>query len=220
MSRLLLALLLGGCTTVHGVRPVGKGALSVEGSLGGPLTEVYGAPIPVPFSAVGATYGVSDRAQVHAAWHPSPTAFFNLFGADAGASMVLVDQDGARPRLMGDLTLTLIAGDNEPDAPEGGVRLFAQPTLNAAWDWGKNRRQTFYTGATVFTQPLPSVHALPALVVGQWWGAGPRLHLTTELKWIAPWQSSADLTPTYYAPGSLGAVAVQLGAGYRFGGAK
>jgi hypothetical protein len=215
----LLALLLVGCTTVHGVRPVGKGAVALEGSFGGPITEVYGAPLPIPFSAVGATYGASDRVDLHAAWHPSPALFFNLAAGDLGASYVLLGQSGIRPRVMGDLTLTFVGGDNEAGGAEGGFRVFVQPTANAAWDWGKHRRQTVYGGLTLFAQPFPGVHALPAVTAGHWWGLG-RTHLVTELKWVAPTESSRDLVPHYYAPGDLGAVELQLGFRSTFGGAE
>lgn len=217
MPVLLLLVLGTGCTTVHGVRPVGDGALRVEGSLGGPLTEVYGAPIPLPFSGLGATWGLDDKTDLHAAWHPSAALFFNLFGADLGASREFLGPEGARPRLMGDLTLTVAGGDNEPGSPEGAVRVWAQPTLNASWDWGRKDRQTVYLGLTAFVEPAPEFHVLPALVVGEWWGIG-RFTATTEFKWISPTQSSYDLTPRYYAPGNLGAISFQLGAAYTFGG--
>jgi hypothetical protein len=216
----LLLASLGACTTVHGVRPAGKGALVVEGSLGGPLTEVYGAFIPLPISAVGATYGLDDKTDIHAAWHPSAAAFYGLFAADFGVSREFLRPAGARPRVMADLTLTVAGGDNEQNDADGGTRLWVQPTITASWDWGKQKRQTTYAGITAFTQPFPTVRMLPAVVAGQWWGLGPRLHLTTEFKWIAPTTSSLDAVPTYAAPGAQGAISFQLGLGYRFGGRK
>lgn len=217
---LVLAAILSACTTTHGVRPVGKGAVALEGSFGGPLTEVYGAPIPLPFSAVGATYGVSDRTDVHAAWHPSAAAFYGLAAFDAGASYLLLHPNGAAPRLMGDAMVTIAAGDNEPGDPAGGFRLWLQPSLTASWDWGKNDRQTFYVTGSAFTQPAPELHVLPSLSLGHWWGIGPRLHVVTEVRWVAPFQSTVDLVPHYYAPGNLGAISTQLGLRYRFGGER
>lgn len=220
MRRVLpFALLASACTTVHGVKPVGRGAVAVEGEVGGPITEVYGLPIPLPLSSVGATYGVSDRVDVHAAVHPSPALLFGLFLADAGVSGQLFPPEGARPRLMADLTLTAGGGDNEPGEPEGGFRLWAQPTLTASWDWGRADRRTAYTSVTAFAQPFPEVHVIPQWAVGNRWEAG-RFLATTEMGWIAPWVSTADLAPNYLSPGSLGAIAVRLGAGWRFGGPK
>lgn len=219
--RLLLATLLltTGCTTVHGVRPVGKGAVAVEGELGGPLTEVYDLPIPLPLSSVGATWGATDALDVHASVHPSPLLFFGVFMADAGASYQLFPPEGPRPRLMGDLTLLAGGGDNEPGEPKGGFRLFVQPTVTASWDWGRGDQHSVYTAVGVLTQPFPGVHAVPQWAVGNRWAAGDFL-ATTEVGWIAPWASTEDLAPNYLTPGHLGAVAVRLGAGWRFGGPK
>jgi hypothetical protein len=218
--RTWVALILAGCSTVHGVKPVGRGALAVEGSLGGPITEVYGAPIPLPLSTVGVTYGVTDTAEVHAAVHPSAMALFNLVGIDVGASWAFLGNDGAVPRLMGDFTIVGAAGDNEPGDPKGGARVFAQPAVTASWDWGRQDRQTVYAGLGAFVEPKPGPHAIAYVAAGNLWGIGPRFQLATELKWLGPYASSADLAPTYYSPGSLGAVSFQLGARYRFGGAK
>lgn len=110
----LVALALTACSTIHGVKPVGEGVVRPDLPFGGPITEVYGAPIPIPITQIGATYGLDDKTDVHAAWHSSAAAFYNLFGADVGASRELVEWAGARPRVMTDLTVLTFAGDNEP----------------------------------------------------------------------------------------------------------
>lgn len=207
---------LAACTTVHGVRPLGAGAVAVEAEVGGPLAEVYGAPIPVPLSSVGVTVGVSDQTDVHAALHPSPLLFFGVVGGEAGVSTQFLAPRGAAPRLMGDLTVLAFGGDTSPEGPEGGVRTFVQPTLTTSWDWGREGAQTVYLAGALFTQPWPRVELLPAFSAGNRWAAG-RFLGTTEVTWIAPFTSSADLVPTYYAPGRLGGFAVRLGAGWRFG---
>lgn len=212
---------LAGCSTIHGVKPVGKGVIRPELSVGGPVTEVYGAPIPIPISQLGATYGLDDQTDVHVAWHTSAAAFYNLFGADAGVSRQLLAADGARPRLMVDGTVLVFAGDNEPGgAPEsadGGFRLFLQPTVTAGWDWGAHDRQTAYVSLTAMVQPFPEAHLLPALAVGNQWALGRRLALTTELKWLAFTQSNLPVVPVYYAPGNIGALGVNLGLSYAIG---
>lgn len=222
MRRLLcLVPLLAACSTVHGVRPLGKGAVAVEGSLGGPIVHVFDAPIPLPLSTVGVAVGVTETTDVHAAWHTTAAAMFGLPGADVGVSQQLLAQSGARPRVMADLTLVGVGGDVAEDhGSEGGFRLFAQPTATAAWDWGKRKRHTGYGSLTGFLQPFPEFAALGAVAVGNQWGVGEVLTLRTELKWIQPWESSAPLTPDYITPGQLGALSAQIGLGLRFGGAK
>lgn len=215
-----ILLSLVGCSTVHGVKPVGKGAIVAEGSLGGPITEIYGAPIPLPLSTLGATYGLTDTAEVHAAWHSTAALAFNLAAFDLGASYQFLAPKGPVPRVMGDFTLVGAIGDNEAGDPPGGLRGFAQPTVTTSWDWGKARRQTVYAALGAFIEPRPGPHVLGYLGVGNQWGIGERLQLVSELKWLSPYTSSKDLAPVYYSPGALGAVELQLGARFRFGGAR
>ena len=207
------------CSTVHGVRPLGKGAVEVDLSVGGPVLELFGAPVPLPLTTVGATVGVSDKTNVHAAVHPTGLALFGTFAADVGASTQLLAPEGARPRLMGDLTVIGAGGDVAEGSPEGGVRVFARPNVTASWDWGKNGRSTVYTSLGGFVQPYPGPNALGTIAVGNLWALGPH-HLTTQVEWIAPYASSEPAAPYYYAPGDLGAISVQIGLGVRAVGAK
>ncbi len=210
-----LATLASACSTVHGVRPVGKGAVVVDASLGGPITELFGAPVPLPLTTVGATIGVSDKTNVHAAVHPTGVALFGVFAADVGVSTQVLPQAGARPRLMGDLTVIGAGGDLAPEGAIGGVRFFARPTVTASWDWGKDARHALYASLGGFVQPYPGPRALGTVALGNQWGLGRAVHLTTQVEWIAPYASSAPLTPHYYAPGDLGAISLQLGLGVR-----
>lgn len=213
--------LAAGCSTIHGIKPVGRGVVRPEISVGGPITEVYGAPIPIPISQLGATYGLDDRTDLHAAWHTSAAGFYNVFGADAGVSRQLLAPAGARPRLMVDGTLLAFAGDNEPGSPPdgaaGGFRLFVQPTVTGSWDWGAHDRQTTYVALTAMFQPFPEIHLLPALAVGNAWALGPRAAVTTELTWLAFTQSNLPVVPVYYAPGNIGALGLHLGFSYAIG---
>ncbi|MFN7142413.1 MAG: hypothetical protein ACK4YP_01455 [Myxococcota bacterium] len=211
---LALVALTTACSTVHGVRPVGRGVVEVDASLGGPVTELFGAPVPLPLTTVGATVGVSDRTNVHAAVHPTALALFGLVAADVGASTQLLAQEGARPRLMGDLTVMGAGGDVAEGGSEGGFRAFARPTVTASWDWGRDRRSTVYGALGAFVEPWPGPHAVGTVAVGNLWALGPH-HLTTQVEWIAPYASSAPLAPHYYAPGDMGAISVQVGLGVR-----
>lgn len=213
----MMMLLLWACSTVHGVKPVGEGNLELQGSFGGPIVEVFGAPIPVPVTTLGVTYGLSETLDVHGAVHPSALALFKVVEMDAGVSMQFIAPSGARPRLMGDFSLIGAAGNLETGLPEGGGRLFLQPSLTASWDWGQRKRQTVYTGLTLFFEPFPSVHAVGGWVLGERWGLTDRTHLDTELKWLAPYASSYDLVIHYYSPGNMGAISFQLGLGHTFG---
>ncbi|MFZ5481246.1 MAG: hypothetical protein ACOZNI_31090 [Myxococcota bacterium] len=214
-----MLILLAGCSTVHGVRPLEAGQWAVEGSVGGPITEVYGAPIPLPISTVGAAYGLDGRTDLHAAVQTGALAFFGLGGLDLGVSRQFWGNDATR--LMGDLTLVGIAGDVDPDGGEpGGFALFANPTVTLARDWGEARRQTVYGSLFGFVEATPAFAGLAGLAAGNRWGLGPQLGLTTELKWIAPYASTRSLTPRYLSPGELGAVSFLVGMDVRLGGGE
>lgn len=222
MSRLLLPLLLltGGCSTVHGIRPIGKGAVSVDASLGGPITQVFGMPIPLPLTTVGATVGATDTTDVHAAVHPTAAAMFGIGAGEVGVSQQFLAPRGARPRLSADLTLLGAAGDVDPDsAPEGGFRFFFQPTALAGWDYGKAGQHTVYTGFTAFCEAADPLAAVGGVVLGNRFGFG-RSHLDLELKWLNPWDDAEPVVPEFAAPGLMGAVSLQFGYGFRFGGAQ
>jgi hypothetical protein len=210
--------LLLSCSTTHGIKPVGKGNVEAGVSFGGPIVEVYGAPIPIPLSTVGATVGLTETVDIHAAFHPTAAVLMGVVEFDAGASWMFLENSGAVPRLMGDLMLVGAGGNQGEGDPEGGFRLFLQPSLMASWDWGKKQKlQSFYTGPTVFFQPFPEVHAVGGWVVGQRFGFSPKTHLDLELKWMAPYGSTENLVLHYYSPGNLGAISFQLGFGFKFG---
>lgn len=222
-SLLLLLPLLPACSTTHGIRPVGKGAVRVEGSLGGPVTMVFGAPIPLPLTTVGATVGATDTTDVHAAVHPTAALLFGLGAGDVGVSQQLLENDGGRPRLMGDLTLTYAFGDRDPTSgDDGGFRGFVQPSVTASWDWGKDRQCSAYTGLTAFLEPAEAFHWLGGVYGGNRFAVGKakRGHLDVELKWLDPWASSEPIVPEFVTPGNLGALELQFGYGYRFGGPR
>ena len=215
----LVFAVLSACSTVHGVRPIGAGAIELEATVGGPVVELFGGPKPMPITTVGATVGLDDRTDVHASIHPTGLALFGLFAADAGVARQFVAPDGARPRLMADLTLMGAAGNVAEGEPEGGFRAFVRPTVTASWDWGKHDRSTVYAALGGFVQPWPGPHGLGTVAVGNLWALGKH-HLTTQVEWIAPYASSYELAPEYHAPGNLGAVSVQLGFAARVKGGQ
>ena len=214
-----LALALSGCAASRAIAPLERGTAALTASVGGPMFAFGGTPLPTPISTVGVAYGATERTTVHASLHPTGLALFGTFAADVGASTQFLAPEGARPRLMGDLTVIGAGGDVAEGSPEGGVRVFARPNVTASWDWGKNGRSTVYTSLGGFVQPYPGPNALGTIAVGNLWALGPH-HLTTQVEWLAPYASSEPAAPYYYAPGDLGAISVQIGLGVRAVGAK
>lgn len=202
----------------HGVRPLGKGKVAVDASAGGPVVRAFDAPVPLPLSTVGVRYGVSDRSDVHAAFHPSLAGMFGVWGVDAGASYLIFEQQGLRPALLVDGTATAVWGDTNPQGPEGGFRLFTNVAALGSWTYGE-RGNLVYGGADVFVQPYPW-GVLGGPLVGHQLRLGERVGLVTELKWMGGSHPTEDLTAFWYGPGRNGVWVPQIGLNVALGGGQ
>ncbi len=87
----LLALALQGCGATRTLKPLGKGNSQADLSLGGPMIT-QGAPIPAPYTVVGYSYGVTDRVNLNASFHPS-AALYKVFATEFGATTEIVSQE-------------------------------------------------------------------------------------------------------------------------------
>lgn len=91
------------CTTFNNARPIKAGTDAVSATVGGPLTNVPGlATIPLPNLTVEGRHGLSPLftrpLDVNYGVHLLPLAF-GVTGAHVGATMLVLDEDGAIPAL-------------------------------------------------------------------------------------------------------------------------
>ncbi len=214
---LSLAIGASACSVSHGVRPIGDGVTGITATVGGPMVDYYGSHKPLPLSTVGVVHGLSDTVDLHAAVNWSTLALFGLFGTEIGAGWMFLEQKGARPALMGDLSFDLFAGDLSTGAPDGGVRVFNELDLRASWAWGK-QQHLIYTGPSAFIQPF-QLKGVPSWSLGHQFRFR-RFDLSTEARWLAPFDDNEALTVDYAGLGKAGALSLQLGGRYRFGGPK
>lgn len=196
----VLGALATGCGVTQSVRPLGRGGLRAELSLGGPLVDI-GVVTPLPVALVGARYGLLDRLDVHARWNATLAAF-GTFGMDAGASGLLLEQRGWVPALSAGALLTLVT-----DARDTNV--FPELTVVASWD--VHRGSLVYFGLTNFYQLGPTFRYHPAPFVGGRWQATRRFGVSLEAKWISPHRDSSYGPVAYVAPGGLGGLSILLG---------
>lgn len=225
----LLTLAGLGCSVSHGVRPVGEGNWAVTGSAGGPLTRLFGKPVPIPLSTVGVRYGLSDTVDLHGAVHVTSGLLLGTPGLDAGASWMFLAPEGARPALVVDGRLTGFLG---PVNREGlAFRGYADASLLASWDLGA-REHLVYAGAELLFNPYKlgredeawldahpaSARWLGGPLVGARLMATERLGVALEAAWVNPWMDTEALTAWYYAPGHQGAFQLKLGLHYSFAG--
>jgi hypothetical protein len=207
---LLPALLATGCGLTTQVRPVPRGAVQVEGALGGPLVKV-GPVIPVPLSAAGVRYGVADRFDVAAHAHLTSLSF-GVAGLDVGGTWLALAQDGALPalalggRLYGFTSLL----------PERNVSPRAYVELSPTVSYLLGGRFLSYASATGLVQ-LAGGPPLLSLAVGEEvrlarWG------VQAELRWYQPDYATRFNAADWQGVGGRGALGAVLGVRYRFGG--
>lgn len=209
--------ILTGCSVSRGVRPLGDGVTALTATAGGPITDYAGGMKPLPLGTAGVAHGLTDTVDLHGAINWSTLALFGLFGAEAGVGWGFLEQKGAAPALMADVTFDLFAGDLSSGEPEGGARLFTELDLRASWAWGRHRHLV-YTGPTAILQVEPGA-VVPSWSLGNQFTLR-RLDLITEVRWLAPFDNNKAATIDYLGIGEAGALSVQLGARYRFGGAR
>ncbi len=213
---LLLAVAFSaGCALSHGVRPIGEKKVAIDASLGGPIVDYMGGKKPLPLTMVGATYGLTDKTNLHGGLYPSSLAMFGLVGLELGASHLVVEPDGPVPALMVDGTLITLGGDLAEGPPEGGFRAFLQTSVMASWSYGR-REHLIYTGPEFITQPIP-LHSIPGWTVGHRYNAG-RWGIGAELGWMAPFWDNLPPVVEYAGIAGRGALSVNLGVSVLLGG--
>lgn len=208
---LILPLLLAtGCGLTTQVRPVPRGAVQVEGALGGPLVRV-GPVIPAPLSTVGARYGVAERVDVAAHAHLTSISF-GVAGLDVGGSWLALAQDGAIPALsLGGRVYGFTSVLASRHAPPRAY-LEVSPTVS----YLLGERFLSYASATGLVQ-LAGGRPLLSLAVGEEvrlrrWG------VQLEARWYQPDYATQFNAADWQGVAGMGALGAVLGVSYRFGG--
>lgn len=201
------------CAPTRALAPLQAGQSALTASIGGPIVEVYGAPLPLPISSIGYVRGLDGKTNGHATVYPTNLALFGVFGFDLGVSRELVMPGGARPRVMADLTEYTFFGNAAEGDPKGGFRTFPDVSFIASWPIGPedHARTVPYVGIDQFVQPFPSFRWVPSLVVGDELRIGRHFGLQLETKWMAPLSDTDPVVPHWYGLANHGAFSVQIG---------
>lgn len=202
---LALALMaLTGCGLATRVRPVPRGALSPELSIGGPAI-IQTVPIPLPLATVGAAYGVLDGLDVSTHFHLTPLAYAKLFGVDLGLSGVVLRPSGPRPAVA-------LAGRAYffTDFVSGTLPYF-DATAAVSWDAGRFRPYAM----------LAVQYAFASRAFGWAIGAGTEIQLgratlQLELRWYDPTRDVRYAAVEYLSPFKHGALGLQLSGRWDF----
>ncbi len=198
------------CGTVAAVRPLHRGESSVAVSAGGPVANVAGMNVPIPYAVARYRYGLSEQAGMYAGGHLL-AAGRGIVGLDFGFSYHFLEQKGWVPCVgAGAGILALIQAG-------GSEALFPSFDLVASYRFGKHF--TTYFGSQSMYQFAATPNAVLAPFIGTEWRASDRFSLSLEAKWYAPTEPTHPRNVNYVLPiGNHGAVGFVIGANWFFGG--
>lgn len=202
---LLAAVALLGCGHVSPIRPVPKGELELQATLGGPIAS-WGVPFPSPHLSAGGSYGLTDWLDASAHVHLSPL-LAGVAGLDVGASALLLDDRGAIPAL----TVSARAyGFTDFE----GAAAYLDGTGTVSWRL-LNGRLWPYAACTVFGQLSQGPLIAPA-VGGLYWFESTGLQL--EAQWIQPGVPNAHQAIPWVGIAGQGALSVVMSVRFRLEG--
>jgi len=198
------------CGTVTAVTPLNRGESALNVSLGGPVANVSGMNIPLPYTVARYRYGLTDQAGIYAGVHLL-AAGLGVAGFDVGFSYHFLQQQGLIP------TVGAIAGITALIKPGGGEAMFPQLDLVASYRLGD--RFTTYFGSQSMYQFQSKPNVVLAPFIGTGWRISDPLSLNLEAKWYAPTEKTEPRIVDYSLPiSNHGAVGFVLGANWLFGG--
>ncbi len=193
-----------GCAAGYGARTSGKGNLEVSASVGGPMFENLGTPMPIPMAHVGGYYGLTEDLDVAVGAHVL-AAVYGTLGGDLGARYQLWrrSDDAA---LAASAQVNVFAGTRDGLRP----RVFPEAGIHGQWPLGG---RWFALGGIDALAQLDPPRGKPPIFAAPYLGAerriGARSAIGLTLGWISPWQDSTSVID--YAPATSGAFAVELG---------
>lgn len=212
MATLLVVVVVASvrCGTVTAVTPLHPGESALNVSLGGPVADLAGMKMPIPYAVARYRYGMNNQAGVYIGGHLL-AAGFGLAGLDFGFSYHFLQQSNWLP------AVGAIAGITALIQPGGGEALFPQLDLVASYRLGD--RFTTYFGSQSMYQFQYKPNVVLAPFVGTGWRLSDPFSLNLEAKWYAPTEKTHPRNVNYSLPiAERGAVGFVLGANWLFGG--
>jgi hypothetical protein len=199
-----------GCGTVTAVTPLHRGESALAASVGGPVADIGGMKIPMPYAVARYRYGLNDQAGLYAGGHLLAAAR-GIVGLDFGFSYHFLAQKGWIP------TVGTSAGVAAFIQPGGDDALFPQLDLVASYRLG--RRFTTYFGSQSIYQFQDTPAVVLAPLIGVAYRLSDRFGLAIEAKWYAPAEPTHPRNVNYALPiGNHGGVGFVLGASWLSGG--
>ena len=199
------------CAPTRNVKPLQKNEQQVTGSFGGPIIQFGGLWIPIPYTSVAYSRGLSNELTAYAALHTTAALFGDL-QIEAGSSFWLLKPDSGIFSMSGNASLQ-VAGN--VSAKE--YRVWPQLELNGIFDYG-SKGHFAYAGIgsrieTEYFGQRPNGHSpfIPYLNLGNTWNR-KKWQFQLELKLLAPGMVKENLVADIpRIPGNPGAPGIYFG---------
>jgi hypothetical protein len=213
----LLLIILGSCSTTRVVKPLEHKEVAVGFDFGGPIVDLFGTKIPVPFSSISGAYGVDSNMTVFAGLHTTALAFGNL-QMDLGICRSIIDADGRRPGL----SVSPIANFMF-NFREGDFRLYPELDVNVHWQYSNKYKHYAYASVANWfdlagrkAHNEPNIrHYIPNIALGHTF-VRPKMRYTIEARWLAANVSNQNLVVNYNGIGQQGSLGIFIGAYRKF----
>lgn len=223
---LLGASLLAGCSTLSGARPLDRGQHEVGAVFGGPLIAPLGFAMPFPNLVVAGRSGLpalADRPFDLGYGLNATGLAFGIAALHADLGWQLAPQSGAWPAFTVRnkvFLLTNIIAANKADDASRGLSVADEIDAIASWSINPAQSSLFYVSvAQTFDFGAPGLLLTPGIGTEIDPGGRGGLKFLAEVRWWGINRESLSDNAAF-VPGRPGAIGIQLGLSYGFGGAR
>lgn len=203
------------CGSAVSMWPLRKGQAVAALEAGGPVVNLSGAQLPLPYPVARLRYGVTNRLNVNVGGHLLMPAF-GTAAMDASASFHFLDQVRSRPWRP---CLGVSAGAIALVEFDGGDGRTFLPQVELTASYLRPNHSLSYSGVHTLYQLRPKFHMTYSPYVGHNFSVGRNLSLSLEMKWYGAYERTTPRAVKYTMPianhGGLGFVA---GVNYHLGG--
>lgn len=205
------------CSTTRFVKPLKKDQMAVSLDFGGPIINLFGTKIPVPFTSASFGYGVDSTLTAFGSLHTTALGFGTL-QLDGGITKQILKQKKWRPAI----TVAPIA-NILVDFHEGNTRFYPELDVNFYWQHSVNKPHIVYASfASWFdlfstgpnNQPVYQNY-YPNFAVGHIFEFN-KYSITTEVKLLAPFNDNTGTPLEYNGINNSGSFGAYIGLTRKF----
>lgn len=208
---LLCISLMYSCAPTRNVKPLKKNEQQLSGSFGGPIIQFAGLWMPIPYTSLAYSRGLSNEVTAYAAYHTTAALFGNM-QVEGGSSFWLLKPDSGVFSMSGNASLQL-AGNLKA----GEYKLWPQLELTGIFDYG-SKGHFAYAGLgsrieMAYFGQRPNGHSpfVPYLSLGNTWNR-KKWQFQLELKLLAPGLVKENIVADIpRIPGNAGAPGLYFG---------